>query len=110
MCVIVNSVFVFSDKALSRLNPPDAKSSTYIQSLTDSLWWILKHWDDTEQVVPGLGLHNSLCYLFVTRGIYKEVSKACCVHNLKFFLTLTVASTPGCGCDPIWGLSGLKYV
>ena len=40
-----------------------------MQSLMDRLYEVLKLWELIG--VPGPGLHNSLCYLLVTRGIYK---------------------------------------
>ena len=59
-------------KSLDSKNPSKA-ADEMIQSLMGRLHHtcILKQWDDL--VVPGPGLHARLCYLFLTRSMYKAI-------------------------------------
>ena len=68
---MMNSLYLHNDaKSLDSRGPPKADEEM-IQSLMNRLYHILKQWDDP--LVPGPGLHASLCYLFVTRGMYKAM-------------------------------------
>ena len=71
LCLMMNSIYLHKGaKSLGSKNPPKI-AKEMLQSLMDSLYHILKQWDDP--VIPGPGLHASLCYLFVTRGMYKAI-------------------------------------
>ena len=68
---MMNSLYLHKGaKSLDSRGPPKA-AEEMIQSLMDRLYHILKQWDDP--LVPSPGLHASLCYLFVTRGIHKAM-------------------------------------
>ena len=69
LCVMINSVcFTKNAKALEHYTIPKYAEKG-MQSLMDRLYEVLKLWELIG--VPGPGLHSSLCYLLVTRGIYK---------------------------------------
>ena len=68
---MINSLYLHKGaKSLESRGPPKA-GEEMIQSLMDRLYHVLKQWDDP--LVPGPGLHASLCYLFVSRGMYKAI-------------------------------------
>ena len=67
---MLNSVHAaLGNKALESSKPPDS-AEQMIQSLQDRLYAVLKEWDHPTN--PGPGLHTSLCYLFVSKGMYKR--------------------------------------
>ena len=69
--LMMNSLYLHNGaKSLDSRGPPKA-AEEMIQSLMNRLYHILKQWDDP--LILGPGLHASLCYLFVTRGMYKAM-------------------------------------
>lgn len=69
LCVMINSVSLTKNAKALDYSAVPKHAEKAMQSLMDRLYETLKQWE--VDGVAGPGLHSSLCYLLVTRGMYK---------------------------------------